>query len=136
MKVVTRRVSGGNCFGSPRWRRRDNVGFLWEGKKQEQIHGASKVYRPEMLNCSRTGNDVFLSRRDWALTVRSSRMGLDFSSAPQVFVSTWGRVWPLADSRHHSTTFAVSNQFPSTRLTEGRLAMAEDGEGEGLGGGG
>jgi hypothetical protein len=53
MKVVTRRVSGGNCFLG----RGGGGGKMLEivGRKQEQIHGAYEVYRPERLNCSREG---------------------------------------------------------------------------------
>jgi hypothetical protein len=54
MKVVTRRVSGGNCF----WGRGGGGGRMLEivgGRKQEQIHGAYEVYRPERLNCWREG---------------------------------------------------------------------------------
>jgi hypothetical protein len=54
MKVVTRRVSGGNCFG----RCGGGGGKMLDiagGRKQEQIHGTYKVYRPERLNCSGEG---------------------------------------------------------------------------------
>ncbi len=53
MRVVTRRVSDGNCFGI----RDGGCGKLLDvgGRKQELIHGAYKVYRPEMLNCSDVG---------------------------------------------------------------------------------
>ena len=53
MKVVTRRVSSGNCCGVVVVVVVSSGKFLLDvvGRKQEQIYGAYRVYRPEMLDC-------------------------------------------------------------------------------------